>query len=192
MKKSKLNSILKQHEEWVKGNIKGKKADLYGANLCGADLREANLSGANLYEADLYKANLCGANLNRANLYEANLCEADLCGADLCKADLCGANLCGANLYGANLSGANLCGANLYGADLYGADLCRAIGIIHFQFEGFDIWCQKNKAKIGCHYGTYNELFKITKKEAVELVIEEKHYRIYKQFLKLGQRILNK
>ena len=43
MKQSELNQILKEHEEWLKDNKKGKRADLN----C-ADFRNANLNGVNL------------------------------------------------------------------------------------------------------------------------------------------------
>lgn len=109
----KLEKILDLHKLWLKGDPKGKRADLYGA-----DLREANL---------------CGANLYAANLKEANLREAYLYWADLRGADLRGANLYGANLYGANLSGAKLSGAKLSGAKINCPIACPEEG----EFVGF-------------------------------------------------------
>ena len=53
--KEELAEIVKQHNEWIKDNSKGKRADLSGANLSGADLSGANLSGADLSWADLPK-----------------------------------------------------------------------------------------------------------------------------------------
>ncbi len=118
MTKTELQAILDKHLKWLRNEIGGERADLYGANLSGANLSRANLSGA-----DLSGANLSGANLSRANLYGANLSRANLYGADLSGANLSGANLSGADLSGANLYGADLSGANLYGADLSRADL---------------------------------------------------------------------
>ena len=72
MKQSELYQILKEHEEWLKDNKKGKSANLFGANLRDANLRDANLYGANLIDANLYGANLRYANLRGANLREAD------------------------------------------------------------------------------------------------------------------------
>ena len=47
MDKSKLDSILAAHEEWLKGEG-GERADLREANLREADLREADLRGADI------------------------------------------------------------------------------------------------------------------------------------------------
>ncbi len=82
-----LADIIVSHEKWLRGEVDGERADLYGANLYGADLRSANLESANLRSANLRSANLESANLESANLRSANLRSA---------------NLYGANLYGAN------------------------------------------------------------------------------------------
>ena len=131
-----LKIVLEKHALWLRNDLNGVPANLYGADLRGANLREANLDGAdlsgadlaqaNLYRAKLYRAKLCGADLYGANLYGADLCEADLRGADLYRADLRWAGLYGADLYRADLRWANLCGANLYEADLREADLYEA------------------------------------------------------------------
>ncbi len=86
MNQKELEKILDDHRLWLKGETKGKIA-----NLSRTDLYRANLSGANLYKADL----------SGADLYKADLRGADLRGADLYRADLRGADLNGANLYGA-------------------------------------------------------------------------------------------
>jgi uncharacterized protein YjbI with pentapeptide repeats len=91
-----LNTILKKHEKWLRGDSTDSQANLYRADFSGANLYRADFSGANLYKA----------NLSWANLYKANLSGANLSGANLYKADLSGANLSGANLSGANLQGA--------------------------------------------------------------------------------------
>jgi len=130
-----LNKILKDHQEWLKGEG-GKRADLRGADLTkanlgraalgGADLRRANLIWANLSWADLNEANLIWANLSKANLIGANLRRADLIGANLMEADLRRANLIWADLNEANLIWADLSKANLSGANLRRADLSEA------------------------------------------------------------------
>lgn len=48
-----LKKIIEMHEEWLKNQEGGERADLYGADLCGADLCGANLRNANLFSADL-------------------------------------------------------------------------------------------------------------------------------------------
>jgi hypothetical protein len=53
-----LKKILSEHKKWLKDNLKGTRADLYGANLTGANLTRADLSGADLTGANLTRANL--------------------------------------------------------------------------------------------------------------------------------------
>jgi len=108
MTQEQLNQILTDHKEWLNDNLKGKRAD-----LVGADLRNLNLYGANLYGADLRNADLRNADLRNLNLYGANLYGADLHGADLRNADLSYANLRRADLFYADLLGADLCEAHL-------------------------------------------------------------------------------
>jgi uncharacterized protein YjbI with pentapeptide repeats len=69
MTQEQLNQILMDHKEWLQDNLKGKCANLSGADLRGADLSgayltNANLSGAYLRGADLSGADLSGAYLN--------------------------------------------------------------------------------------------------------------------------------
>ena len=66
-----LKMILDKHHKWLKNELGGVRADLYGANLSGADLSHANLSGADLSSADLSGANLRCANLRGADLSSA-------------------------------------------------------------------------------------------------------------------------
>ena len=64
-----LSTILEEHAVWVlTEEVKGKRA-----NLCGADLSKTTLSGANLFEANLRGAELIEAFLTGANLREAKL-----------------------------------------------------------------------------------------------------------------------
>jgi uncharacterized protein YjbI with pentapeptide repeats len=93
MDTKKLKDVLDEHKKWRIDPLKGKRADLSGANLRGADLRGADLSGADLSGADL-----SGAYLRGADLSGADLSGADLSGADFSDADLRGANLTGANI----------------------------------------------------------------------------------------------
>jgi uncharacterized protein YjbI with pentapeptide repeats len=93
-----LAEILRLHGLWARGDNRGIRA-----NLSGANLRQANLSGADLRVANLNGANLRGANLRGADLREADLGAANLNGADLGEADLNEAYLSGANLSGAYL-----------------------------------------------------------------------------------------
>ena len=56
--KDELAEIVRQHNEWIKDNSKGKRADLSGANLSWADLSRADLSWADLSWANLSRADL--------------------------------------------------------------------------------------------------------------------------------------
>ena len=94
-----LDEILTLHQQWLKDEEMGSRADLRCADLSYANLRCADLRYANLREADLRNANL-----REANLRNAILSGADLRGANLSDADLRGANLRGADLRGADLS----------------------------------------------------------------------------------------
>ena len=71
-----LQEILEKHKLWLQDRIKGKRAD-----LSGADFSEANLKGANLRNADLRNADFSGVNFRNADLSYANLRSADLSGA---------------------------------------------------------------------------------------------------------------
>ncbi len=61
MNQQELNKILEDHSLWLKGETKGKRANLIGATLNGVDLR-----GANLYRANLSRVNLSRSTLNGA------------------------------------------------------------------------------------------------------------------------------
>ena len=78
MNQEELNKILEEHLLWLKGNKKGKRAMLNGADLHGADLRKAYLSRADLNGADLRGAELEGADFDGANLEGADLTGANL------------------------------------------------------------------------------------------------------------------
>ena len=106
MTQEQLSQILADHKEWLQNNLKGKRADLSGANLRNTNLHGADLRGADLHGADLRYAGLTNANLRLADLRDANLRQA--------------------NLRGADLYWSNIYDADLYGADLYGANLCEA------------------------------------------------------------------
>ena len=64
MKKEELDEILELHRLYLRGDEKGKCANLEGADLRFANLKGANLRGANLKGADLEGADLEGANLD--------------------------------------------------------------------------------------------------------------------------------
>ena len=84
--RQRVNALLLQTSELVRGKVPGRKknhrgADLIGAKLAGADLRAADLRGALLIAADLKKADLRTADLCGADLRAADLSEADLTGS---------------------------------------------------------------------------------------------------------------
>ena len=68
-----LKELLKLHKYWLRGNSKGKRLDLSGADLSCANLMDANLSCADLRGAKLSCVDFSGANLSGANLSGANL-----------------------------------------------------------------------------------------------------------------------
>lgn len=148
---SKINLIVKKHQNYLVGKPNGQRANLSGLDLSGlnlgmADLREADLHGATLSNAYMLSANLSGADLSDAKLAGATLCHAVLTGANLSRAFLFGTNLSLADLSWADLRGAYLADASLHRsrlrkadlrnadlgkvdlreADLFGAKLCRA------------------------------------------------------------------
>ena len=149
MEQEELNEIIALHLKWLRGEVGGKRADLYKANLSNTDLRYVNLSKANLSKANLSKANLGKANLRYANLYNANLGNTDLRYANLGNTDLRYANLRYANLYNANLYNANLSNADLYNANLLNAQsILSFIGeqhlLVYFKYD------ETYYCKIGC------------------------------------------
>ena len=59
-----IREIVELHRQWIEsGGIKGKKAELQGANL-----NRAELQGARLRRANLSEATLSGARLQEADL----------------------------------------------------------------------------------------------------------------------------
>lgn len=112
-----LDETLSLHRIWLAtSGLKGRKA-----NLAGADLRGFRLAGQNLS-----RANLCGANLMDAKLRGIAFENADLEGVDFTDADLRFANLRGANLRNAILSATTLDFSDFTKADLTGVTMRRA------------------------------------------------------------------
>ena len=103
-----------------------------------------------------------------------------------------GTNLRGADLGGADLIGADLGGADLGGADLRWADLGGAKGILHIQFEGYDLWVQKDKTKIGCKTFTNEKWLSVTKSEVKKNTnqLEADIWWKYKKCIELGIELL--
>lgn len=112
-----LDETLSLHRTWLAtSGLKGRKA-----NLAGADLRGFRLAGHNLS-----RANLRGANLMDAMLRGIALENADLEGVDFTDADLRFANLRGANLRNAILSATTLDFSDFTRANLTGVTMRRA------------------------------------------------------------------
>ena len=75
-----IESVLREHKNWLDGKEGGKPADLGNAilseaDLRGADLRDANLRGADLRRADLRRANLREVILPTGERWETYLSE---------------------------------------------------------------------------------------------------------------------
>lgn len=132
--KERFEEVLYKHSEYIKGNVKGERADLPGVNLSGAALSGVGLSGANLYEA---------------NLYEANLYEANLDGAKLSRANLSRTNLARASLSWADLSRATLSGTDLFEAALLGTDFSNTV-VKAFYIGNHFGFMYGRRVKIGC------------------------------------------
>jgi len=83
MTQEQLSQILTVHKEWLKNNLKGKRADLRDADLSGADLRDADLRGANLCEAESNNLTILAiygiGSANRQTLYIPEM-DAVFCG----------------------------------------------------------------------------------------------------------------
>ena len=132
--------------------------------LHSADLTGANLQGAFLPCADMTNANLTDANLNGADLWGANLRDANLWDADLTTADLRDANLRGADVRGADLRGTDLRGANLTyctGGVTQIDNLYPYPATLQPTIDGW-------YARVGCWYGTLNELHEIASSDKDE------------------------
>lgn len=78
-----VKEIVASHQLWLKGSVKGQRA-----NLSKQNLRGMNFSNTNLQDADLRGADLRDANLTNTNLRYADLRGANLSGVDLSKTDL--------------------------------------------------------------------------------------------------------
>ena len=117
---------------------------------------------------------------------QADLREADLREANLWKADLRKADLGEADLGGANLRKADLREADLWKADLGGTD-----GIIHVQFDYWDMWMQAENTKIGCEYKSHTDWLNMDYAEASESFgITEKQYNFVKAQIEIGMEYL--
>ncbi|MEU5973245.1 pentapeptide repeat-containing protein [Streptomyces sp. NPDC047315] len=81
--RQRVNALLVQVSEVVRGPVRGRKKDRRGADLMGARLRGADLRGVSLRGAYLIGADLAGADLRQCDLIGADLRDADLSGADL-------------------------------------------------------------------------------------------------------------
>lgn len=78
-----VSNIVASHQAWLKGDVKGKRADFSKKNLRGMNLSKLNLQDADFREADLRDANLSNTNLRYADLRGANLSGVDLSTTDL-------------------------------------------------------------------------------------------------------------
>lgn len=173
-------------------------ADLQNAQLPGVNLSRARLKGANLRHAHLQGANLSDANLQGADLSDANLQGADLGLANLQGANLLLANLQGANLLFTKLQGTHLGFTKLQDADLFGAtfdstyllqvNLGEAKNIRYIKWgdsienryiigEEKDAYSTKSEIDFGIAEITYRDLKAFYKKELMDDVAGEFHFR---------------
>lgn len=122
MKQEELNTILDEHELWVKScATKGKRADLSGEHLDGLAFDDRALS----------QASFRGAYLDGTKFIDAILVGADFEGASLVDTDFSCANAWDANFNNTNCKdtlflSANLTETSFEGADLEGASFAQA------------------------------------------------------------------
>ena len=114
MKQEELNTILDEHELWVKScATKGKRADLSGEHLEGLAFDDRALS----------QASFRGAYLDGTKFIDAILVGVDFEGASLVDTDFSCANAWDANFNNTNCKDALFLSANLTEASFEGADL---------------------------------------------------------------------
>ena len=129
MKQEELNTILDEHELWVKScATKGKRADLSGEHLEGlafddralsqASFRGAYLDGTKFIDAILVGVDFEGASLVDTDFSCANAWDANFNNTNCKDALFLSANLTEASFEGADLDGASFAQANLTEASL--------------------------------------------------------------------------
>lgn len=109
MKQSKLNEMIRLHGLWLKGDRRGKRANLENADLSNLCLKDANLRSANLTSVFCYRTNFVDADLRGANLQggEFNYCTfegANLAGANCQCLKVCVCDFLNANFKNTNFS----------------------------------------------------------------------------------------
>ena len=110
----KFNTILLEHDKWLRGDVGGKQADLSGMELRNISLKGINLShaileGTNFDESSLESADLSYANLKKATFKNADLSYANLRGTFLRHVDFRGTNLTETDFKDANIDSSCLC-----------------------------------------------------------------------------------
>ena len=145
MKQEELNTILDEHELWVKScATKGKRADLSGEHLEGlafddralsqASFRGAYLDGTKFIDAILVGVDFEGASLvdtdfSCANAWDANFNNTNCKDALFLSANLTEASFEGADLDGTSFAQANLTEANLQDTNIITAEFDNTVGI---------------------------------------------------------------
>lgn len=133
-----ITEKLKKHQDYLKNNIYGERADLRGKDLMNvwvtkeykelgaADFGEVPLEGADLGDGKFQEANFYRAELPCATLAEANFASATLFAANLSQADLTDTILKDANLSYAVMHGTYLKDTDLDSANFSHVDLTDA------------------------------------------------------------------
>ena len=91
-----------------------------------------------------------------------------------------------ANLTGANLRWANLTGANLTEVDLRWAKIYKAKGLTYFDLDQFPLYISDKNIQIGCKHKTPLEWLKVTKSEAVKMILKPEFYKYYMTYIEIG------
>lgn len=132
MTQDELNSILDNHEMWLRDPDEGKRAELKEMFLGGLNFSNRNLTSINFANSNLSRSNFDYALLNKCDLTQSiiqhsSFIAANLTGSLLMESNLKYTNMTNANLRSANLNDANLMDSNLSGSCLIDSSLYRTL-----------------------------------------------------------------
>ena len=117
-----IESMIENHEKWLKDKKEGKRADFSDLELEGYDFGGKDLSSAIFEDAYLRKASFAGTKLVKANMRGVTGLETDFTEADLSYADISCANVCHSNFEKATLRGANMSDSCLWDNNMKGVN----------------------------------------------------------------------
>jgi len=114
------------HQNWLRGEEGGARANFADANFAGANFAGANFAGADFARADFARADFADADFADANFAGANFARADFARADFARADFADANFADANFADADFADADFAGADFADANFADANFADA------------------------------------------------------------------